>query len=85
MCFQFGALEQTPASGMPPWEGRGGCRGDVKHSHGSQSKRTKDEIHYFSLKSIQGRTGMCCNSEVESRTHNLYLVVYFFKALYLLS
>lgn len=83
--FQFGALEQTPASGMPRGKGEGAVERDVKHSHGSQSKRTKDKIHYFSVKGNQGWTGMCCNSEVELRTHNLYLVVYCFKALYLLS
>lgn len=37
-------------------------------------EKTEHEIHYFSLKSGWGGLGTCCNSEVESRTRNLYLL-----------
>lgn len=37
--------------GTPPWKERGDCGGDLKHSHGPQSKKTTYDFYYFSLKS----------------------------------
>lgn len=82
-------LVRSPGADRRVWdslvEGERWLWGDVKHSHSSRSRRTEDKIHYFSLRSIQDWLGMCCNRAVESQTRNLYLVVYFFKALYLPS
>lgn len=46
----------------------------VEETRSTVIEKTEHEIHYFSLKSGWGWLGTC-NSEVESRTRNLHLLL----------